>query len=483
MRRTFRKILYFMIATIAIMAVRQGYAQIVEFPNPDWPLDSVVRGSVHYYKVQGDRNYTSPSDFVWVTDGGRLFLDPDLTRIAGNGISDTVKGNMRNITEMWVVWDKFLQPLDTGYIYVYEISADGCQRAVTDAGKYQGMRIKVSAPPKARFLLDETIACTNIDSAQIIIEIEGMPPYDLKYSKNGVITDWHITQNDLADLDGDGEVDNVGFWLTGYTNNMLDQVIEYELIEVSSGGVNGKILFNYPNHTALIHVQPHEPDIFVDWREVTTGTPNIYNYTLAYRGDNPKEWYWELRDENTNLIDAYSSTADPNWGIVFNSEPGKYYLRSYYLDSYGCYSPDDTLNLELFGQPTIAFSDSTPDIRNCSATSMNPDEKFEFAVEYYGARTYSFTYTVYDYEGKVVDSGTLEYLESRTNIITINNNFINDALPEVDRPWKVVLTSADNEEPNIEVKIIDSDIIGGKDERVIMIHPKPFIHEDIDFAN
>lgn len=482
MRRWFIKILNIMIATIT-MAAGSAYAQIVEFPNPDWPLDSVVRGSVHYYKVQGDRNYTDASNFVWVTDGGRMFYDVGLTRLAGDGVTDTVTGNSRNITEMWVVWDKFLQPLDTGYVYVYEISSDGCQRANTEEEKYQGMRIKVSAPPKARFLLDETIACSNIDSALIIIEIEGMPPYDLKYSKDGVVKDWHITQDDLADLDGDGEVDNVGFWLTGYSNYLMDQVIEYELIEVSSGGVPGKILFNYPDHTALIHVQPQAPDIFDEWREVTTGTPNIYNYQLAYPGDNVKEWYWELRDENTNMVNTNTSATESNWGIIFNSVPGKYILSAYYLDSYGCYSPFDTMRIELFGQPTIAFSDSTPDIRNCSATSLVPDEKFEFMVEYYGARTYSFTYTVYDYEGRVVDSGTLEYLESRTNIITINNNFINDALPEEDRPWKVVLTSADNEEPNIEVKIIDSDIVGGKDERIIMIHPKPFIHEDIDFAN
>jgi len=120
---------------------------------------------------------------------------------------------------------------------------------------------------------------------------------------------------------------------------------------------------------------------------------------------------------------------------------------------------------------------------NCSAVSLIPDEKFEFIVEYYGARSYDFTWEVYDYNGNLVDAGELRYQSNRRNIITVNNNFINDELPEMNRPWKVVIKTADNEETNVEVIIRDSDIEGGRDERIIMIHPKPVILDGIDFAN
>ena len=471
---------FFVLTVIGFLSAGNSYAQKVPIPNPAWPLDSVVSRSVHQYTVDGDPIYTEASWFVWVVEGGHLYYDEAATMMAGTGIVDTVLGVGKNITQMYVKWDSFDQPLDTGYVYVYEISSNGCQRLDTDEGKYQGMRIRVSAPPKVRFIDDQTIACTNIDSALIVVEIDGMPPYDLKYSIDGVVSNWHIEESDLADLDGDSIVNNVGFWITGYSANTTDEVHQYRLLEASSGGVPGKVL-PFDTHELIIHVRPPAPEILTMWTEVTTGTTKTYD--LFNQGQNPAEWYWSFNDNTSALVDSFHSTAGPTWDISFKSNPGLYYLESWYRDDYGCYSFSDTLDVELFGQPTIAFADTSHNIINCSSVSLVPDETFEFAVEYYGARTFNFSYEVYDYNNVLVYSDSFEYLESRTNIITIPNKFINDALPEKDRPWTVKIKSASNEEIDVTVKILDSEIDGGRDERVIMIHPKPIILDDIDFAN
>jgi hypothetical protein len=456
-------------------------AQEVPIPDPDWPLDSVVNGSVHRYTVPGDLNYEDPSYFVWTVSGGRLFRDYALTVMAGDGTTATVVGNGDNVTHMFVVWDSFDTPLDTGYIYVYEISAlGGCQRADNDRLKYQGMRVKVSSPPKARFITDETIVCAYDDSTHVIVEIEGMPPYDLTYAIDGVQYTRRINPEDLLSLDDDGETDNISFFMGGYRNITSDEVHTLRLIEVSSGGVVGDI-FDYREHTVIAHVQPPAPEIFTEWTEVTTGTANTYTYQLSDPGINPVEWYWNLRNEGTNLIDSYTSTS-PTYPLVFNSPPGNYYIEVRYLDNYGCLSYYGQMDIELFDIPTIQFVDNDT-IINCSATTLIPDEKFEFRIEYSGARTYGFTYEVYDYEGNVVDGGALDQQTSRSNIITIQNRFINDELPEEIRPWRVVIKTAYNEEPGVDVNILDSNIEGGRDERVILIYPKPFIHDDIDFAN
>jgi hypothetical protein len=481
--KRFKNILFFIITAIILMAAGKAYAQIpqVPIPDPGWPLDSVVNGSVHFYSVPGDPNYVKSSTFVWTVWGGRLFSDSDTTIVAGNGTVASVLGNSSNHSTLWVVWDRFDTPLDTGYIYVYEISSDSCQRPDTDPGKFRGMRIKVSSPPKARFINNETVACTNLDSARIIVEIEGMPPYDLTYTLNGVESTWHITSKDLSDLDGDGQADNVSFFYSGLSTVKAEMVYDYQLIRAESGGVVGDIL-DYSSHSLIVHVQPPAPEIAHQWTEVTTGTTKVYS--LSDLGINPEVWFWNLRDLNTNIIFSDSSAAQSDFSVTFNNAPGFYSVDAQYRDKlYGCYSLIDSLNIELFNLPTIAFSDSTPSIINCSATMPMPNEQFEFVVEYTGARTYGFTYEVYDYNGKIVDGGSFDYLTNRSNIISIDNNFVNDALPEKNRPWKVVIKTAHNEEPDVNVNIVDSDKEGGKDERVIMIYPKPLIHEDIDFAN
>jgi hypothetical protein len=452
-----------------------SFAQVT-IPNPAWPLDSVVNSSVHFYTVSGDRNYTEPSSFVWTVSGGRLFNDVNLISMAGDGTTATVMGNSSNITQLFVVWDSFDTPLDTGYVYVYEISSDGCQRSDLDEGKFQGMRVKVSSPPQARFITDQTIVCSNYDSARVIMEIEGMPPYDLIYSINGEQHSMHINQSDLADWDGDNEADNISFFHSNFSTITSDEVYVYEIVEVSSGGVPGDIL-SFPSHTLIAHVQPPAPEIRHEWTEVTAGYEYVYQFDNS--GVSPSQWYWTLRDENSNLVNDRALSNDPNFQCMFNSSyiPGGYYVEAQYVDTYNCESPFDKLDIELYGLPTIQFiGDDT--IINCSATTLVPDEVFQLKVKYNGARTYGYKYLVYDYNGDPAGSGEMNELNDWESTIIIDNDFINDALPEEIRPWKVVITEAHTLDGRISVDIVD-----GQNERVILIYPKPFIHDDIDFAN
>lgn len=471
-----RNIVIIALAALIIIAAGRSYAQ-VPIPNPAWPLDSVVNRSVHFYTVPGDPNYTDPSTFVWNVYGGRLFYDADTLMPAGNGTTAVAYGNSENITIMWVKWNINTQ-LDTGYVYVYEISADSCQRSKLDEGKYQGMRIKISAPPIARFIGNEYIACSNYDSARIIMEIEGMPPYDLTYSVNGEVFQRQIVASDLADWDGDGEVDNISFLYSNLSSYVSDSSFDYEILDISSGGVPGKIIPD-STYSLIVHIQPTAPMIAPEWTEVTAG----YDYTfhLLDRGVNPTEWYWDLHDINTNLVDIRDWSSEPNYQCFFSSSavPGKYYLQAQYVDTYGCKSPFTRWDLELFGLPTIQFAEDDT-IINCSATTLVPDEIFELKVHYYGARTYGYTYIIYDYTGTAVGSGAMNDLNDWESTIIIKNDIANGFINTTDgiKPWKVVLNSATNEDPRLNVTIIPE-----HSTRVIMIYPKPIILDDIDFAN
>jgi hypothetical protein len=470
---------FFLLATMLLIGYGYAHAQNVPIPDPNWPLDSVINGAVHRYTVPGDPNYNSPSTFVWTVNGGRLFFDENLTTMAGDGTSATVTGNGSNITTLWVVWDSFEQPLDTGYVYVFEISADGCQRSDDDPGKYIGMRIKVSAPPKVRFLRESTIACSNYEGMYVDIAIEGMPPFDLKYSINGQVFDRYIEPSDLIDSDFDGEVDNVTIYIDGYVGATVDQIYELVLLEASSGGVFGEIL-QYPVHTIYAYRQPDAPVISPDWPEVTVG--QSHNYPFIDAGLNPDIWYWELQDNNGNIYHEFESSSQSHVNITFNIEPGEYNLVAYYLSLNGCVSLADTHRIEVFEAPTISFSANSGNQIGCSEVSVTPDEFFEFTIEYEGARSYDFTYAIFDYNGLLIDEYYLQYQTDRAVTIIIPNTFINDELPEVNRAWKVKIMSATNEEA-VNINILDSEIEGGRDERLIIIHPKPVIHEDIDFAN
>lgn len=468
----------FMIAIISIMTLSYSFAQNeVSIPDPNWPLDSVINQSVHFFTVQGDRNYDEPSTFVWHVNGGHMYADENLTSMIGDGISDSVVGDVNNISRIWVKWDSFDQPLDTGYVYAYEISYCDCQRSDFEAEKFQGVRVKVSAPPDVYFLEPSTSTCSNEEGVNVDIVIDGMPPFDLTYSINGVDTTLRIEESDLIDFDG--EIGYISILIDDYTGTAIDKVYELELIEASSGGVKGSIL-QYPTHTVNVFVQPDAPVISPVWTQVTTGQP--HTYSLADEGENPVEWYWEMLDEESTIVFSSTNTTTSTADVPFDVEPGLYYLVCYYLSETGCISLADTLDVMVFDPPTLAFADSTDNFVNCSAISLNPDESYQLTLNYTGALSYDFSYKVYDYENNVVGGDTLRFQNERNVVITIPHTFINSEMPEIDRVWKVVLTDATNDE-SVEVEILDSAIMGGRDERTIRIHPKPFIYDDIDFYN
>lgn len=462
---------------LLVMLAGEAGAQSVPIPNPNWPMDSVVNSSVHKYTVHGDPNYAEPSWFVWNVKGGTLYLDAAATIPASSAHTDTVRGIVGNITSLYVQWELFNGALDTGYVYVYEISAKGCQRPDTDEGKYQGMRIKVSAPPDVRFLTDVTTVCAYDVSFSVEIGIDGMPPFDLEYSINDTIYYMHVDQEDLIDSDGDGNVDNVLITRNDFTGTTQDLIYQFELLNASSGGVAGNI-GKFASHSVIVFAQPAAPFIRRELQDVTANVAN--NYQLQDPGEQAKEWYWELIDDSNHLYFG-DTTALPTVNVLFDVAPGNYYLVAYFLSENGCYSLADTMAIRVYDYPTIAFLDPEQ-ITGCSMSSMVSGEYFDFTVHYEGAPSYSFTCTVYDYNGNIV--GIYPYSDNLNRDITVSifNDFINDVLPPEDQTWKVVITNATNEE-GIGVTILDAEISGGRDERSIIIHPKPIITDDINFAN
>lgn len=463
-----------------IFLANLSHAQSVPIPNWSWPLDSVINGAVKHFTVQGDRNYDDPSTFTWTVYGGRLFFDADTTMPAGDGSTVTVVGDSAtNITDMWVVWDVFTAVIDTGYIYVTEVSADSCQKSDSDESKYQGMIIKVKAPPDVRFLTPETLACSNDDGVLVEIEIAGFAPFNIKYTLNGDTINWDVAPGEMVDSDFDGKKNNLVIPINDYTGTTVDRIYQLELLEASSEGVFGKIL-EYPTHTVYAFVQPDAPVISPDWTEVTTG--ESHTISLSDRGTNVAEWYWELYNSIGSLVFEYSSTSESSVSVPFNVPPGEYKLMAYYQSKNGCYSLSDTLGITVYPLPVLAFADSSNSAIGCSAVSLNPNDAFEFVLDYQGALSYRFTYAIYDYNNTMLSDSTVTFVMERNPVIVIPNTFINDLMPEIDRKWKVVILNALNQE-GVAVDVLDDNINGGRDERTITIHPKPIIVDDIDFAN
>lgn len=471
---------HFIIATIVFMAVGDLYAQdpSVEIPNPDWPLDSVVNGMVKKFTVQGDNFYTEVSNFVWTVKGGRIFLDEGLTKsVLDNQV--TINGDAGNRSSIWVVWDSFETPLDTGYVYAYEISSDNCQRSDSDPYKYVGRRVKVSAPPDAYFVTDQTLVCNDENEISILLKIKGMAPYDITYRINGELKTMHLVASDMKDLDLDGEAEEYAFVHTGFKGITADKVVEYELVEASSGGVIGNILPEYPTHKLVVHVIPDAPKIVEDYVEVTVGQTHTYIMTDAR---NVMQYNWLLLNADGDLLEEHYSDSDSTLNLTFNYEPGRYMLVASYFDQnglvdiMGCESLSDTLMIDLFNTPTIGFTEDDL-IVTCSPVSLVPTEQFDFDIEYQGARPYSFKVIVYDYNGLNVWEQTFENEYDNINHVSIENTFINDDDPEIDRTWTVKIEMASNNE-NLDIQLIE-----GHGERRIVIHPKPFIDGQIDFGN
>ena len=463
-----------------LFTISFSYAQMVEIPDPAWPLDSVINGAVKHFTVQGDLNYDEPSTFTWTVYGGRLFFDQELAIMAGDGTTVTVVGDSAtNITDIWVVWDVFTKTIDYGYIYVTEVSAAGCQKSDDDESKYKGLNIKVKRPPDVRFLKELTNTCSNLEGVLVEIEIDGFAPLDIKYLYNGEERDWHVEPGDMVDSDFDGKENNLVIPIDDYIGTTVDTIYQLELLESSSEGVPGRIL-EYPTHTVFAFAQPDAPVIDTVVTEVTTGHTAFI--ALDDPGTNVEEWYWELYDLGGNLV--YDTTSIQSSGINFpyRFEPGDYYLIAYYKSLNGCLSLTDTLNQIIYPLPQISFADTSLNAVGCSAVTSDPDDSFEFTLNYIGALDYTFSYELYDYNNVLLASYLLENQIDRDPVIVIPNTFINDQLPEINRVWRVIIKEGINGE-GVSLRIPDSDVPGGRDERTITIHPKPIIVGDIDFAN
>lgn len=449
-------------------------------PNWTWPLDSVVNGAIKHFDVRGDQNYIDPSTFTWTVYGGRLFFDKDTSQLAGDGTTVTITGNpANNSTEIWVIWDVFTLPVDTGYIYVSEVSSAGCEKSDTEDSKYQGMIIKVKAPPDVRFLSPETLTCSNEDGVLVEIEIDGFAPFDIKYSLNGVVKDWHVEKGEMIDSDFDGKANNLIIPFNDYPGTTVDLIYQLELLEASSEGVFGEIL-TYPTHTVYAFVQPDAPVINPVWTEVTTG--QTHTMSLSDPGVNPAEWFWELYDASGFLVYDTTTVLSGNLDLPFAFDPGDYELVVYFRSQNGCYSLSDSLGIYIYPLPSISFATTSKSAIGCSAVSTNPDDAFEFELDYQGALTYDLTYAIYNYSSTLLEQVVLDFQTTRNPIISIPNTFINDLIPANNRAWFVRIISAVNGE-GVPVNVLDATISGGRDERKITIHPKPIITDDIDFAN
>jgi len=150
---------------LAISAVGQetpdGYNPFVP-ANLDDPLKltvaPVVESSYHRYSVIGDQKYTDPSTFVWYVENGTLgTYDPDndvwtpirtLALGAGEYLEKpgTTVGTNRNSSEIWVRWNDNSGGR-TGYIAVYERSADNC--IISDM--ITGYKHNILLPPEIWF--------------------------------------------------------------------------------------------------------------------------------------------------------------------------------------------------------------------------------------------------------------------------------------------------------------------------------------------
>jgi hypothetical protein len=461
---------------IVLIATGNAMAQTqVEIPNPDWELDSVIYSTVHQFTVPGDENYDEPSDFVWNVDGGRLFFDSLLTEPSPAVTSDTVKGNDDNITSMWVVWDSFDTPLDTGYVYVYEISADGCELPNDRQDKYSGMRIKVSAPPDVKFVERNSQTCSYMDGINVPVYIDGMPPFKLTYKINDVEqAPLYISEDDL-DENVSGDSSFVYILIDDFVgkNENLNFEYDIEITEVSSGGIEGERL--QPYHTVYAYRRPEPTAIRPDWLQITEG--EMHTVYLDTLGESPDKYFWDIYRVDNNELVYYEESigAEPYKDITFNFEPGSYYILSQYVSENGCMSLPDTLEIEIFGAPVISFTGDNYNL--CSESSLTENDVVDFEVEYWGALTYGFTYAIYDYNNNEVFRDVIENITLNKFVFQVENTFINDAVPQVDRNWRIVILSntAENEE-GVGITVEDG-------ERIITIHPKPIVHEDIDFAN
>ena len=475
---------------VVLFTTQEAWAQVL--PDPAWPTDSVTENSIHRYRVLGDTVYRgNPSTFVWVVDGGTLYSDANGTVLAGDGYSASVLADSAtNISTLWVRWDKTPTTPDEGYVYAYEITADGCVRPATDQSKYVGMNLMIFDPPIATFLEGEGNVCSYEGTYSMVVKFTGLKPLEFTYSVDGVDSTLILTEEDLSDYDGDGVADNLMITVNGFENTFVETIKAIVIERIVSDGVEGST-GTHGSFNLTIHPQLEPPQLIaaID-TQVTIGTSHYYRMVenSAYQ-----EYHWTLYNNQLDTIyNTHTGTVD-SVEIVFADTltPGEYYLVGQYRDIWGCLSQGDTLEIDVFDLPTIRFvSDSIEGA--CSAIFFDPgegpwvnsfEEIFEFDIAYEGAMPYTFTYYVLDTVGVVAQGDvTIADTTDRTVRIQIPNTFVNDGEPAIIRSWTVVIRHGHNYEA-IEIRVIDSDVPGGDDERKIFVYPKPFIQGRIDFEN
>jgi hypothetical protein len=130
---------------------------------------SVVESSYHLYTIKGDKNYTELSTFVWYVKNGTLGTytaetdtwDPlTVTGSISDGeyveLTGTTIGETDNSSQVWVRWNDGTEG-STGYIAVYERSADYC----VYSDQITGYKHTIIAPPEVWFLVATREECSD----------------------------------------------------------------------------------------------------------------------------------------------------------------------------------------------------------------------------------------------------------------------------------------------------------------------------------
>ncbi|WP_282015830.1 hypothetical protein [Marinifilum flexuosum] len=254
MKRIFQHIILMILALTG--AGWEAYAQTL--PDLSWTLVQVSENSIHSYTVTGDRNMATPSDFVWVVNGGTLYTDATALTIAGDGTTVRVNGDGGNISTLYIKWDG---GPGAGYVYAYEVSSFGCEQPVVLQSKYTGIRVNKAVEATARFLADATDYCSDDGGTFLGIELKGLAPFQLTYHIDGIPqTTITIQQSDLKDLDLDGEIDDYELLVPGWAGVTTDKNVVFMIETISSDGTVGTI-GTFTTHTVYVHPLPIIKDI------------------------------------------------------------------------------------------------------------------------------------------------------------------------------------------------------------------------------
>lgn len=181
------------------------------------PEVPVVESSYHYYSVLGDANFAQSSTFVWYVENGTLGtydavndVWTPMTGTTAHGSGELIEilgvnnGTTDNTSAVWVRWNDGTGGT-TGYIAVYERSADNC----VFENQITGYKHQILVPPEIWFLADAREECSDqlySVSAQFNEVHDNSFPYTLTYTYPGA--DGVMVQRDTiiesTDLDAGG---------------------------------------------------------------------------------------------------------------------------------------------------------------------------------------------------------------------------------------------------------------------------------------